>query len=151
VDGGGNLLVAATINPSDLIREIAVKFGVDFDAAGMICCITLPIVNASHMPPLPCCICCIRAGTAVIDHLNFDPTDLDHTTILTSTFVKASSIVGNLTSGSAPVMYHGVGQVNIVLTIILVIPYLTIIAWSLMHSHLPQFLHGSPLMGGAHT
>ncbi|XP_036318776.1 dolichyl-diphosphooligosaccharide--protein glycosyltransferase 48 kDa subunit [Rhagoletis pomonella] len=82
VDDGGNVLVAASEQSGDALREFASECGFEVD----------------------------EEGAAVIDHLNYDSSDMgDHTTILTSArnLIDAAIIVGPLKT--APLIYRGTG------------------------------------------
>ncbi|XP_054728152.1 dolichyl-diphosphooligosaccharide--protein glycosyltransferase 48 kDa subunit [Anastrepha obliqua] len=82
VDDGGNVLVAASEQSGDALREFASECGFEVD----------------------------EEGAAVIDHLNYDASDAgDHTTILTAArnLIDAPIIVG--TKKSAPLIYRGTG------------------------------------------
>ena len=87
VDAGGNVLIAAGSNIGDALREVAVEHGFEFD----------------------------EAGTAVIDHHNYDQTlDAgDHTTIVVGKdqLISAELIVGNAAK-LGPVLFRGVGLVS---------------------------------------
>ncbi|CAI2342261.1 unnamed protein product [Caenorhabditis sp. 36 PRJEB53466] len=84
VDAGGNVLVAAGSNIGDALRELAVEHGFEFDLA----------------------------GTAVVDHHNFDQTldSGDHTTIVINKnqLIGSELIVGKPTN---PSVFRGVGLV----------------------------------------
>uniref|UniRef100_A0A034WTU4 Dolichyl-diphosphooligosaccharide--protein glycosyltransferase 48 kDa subunit n=1 Tax=Bactrocera dorsalis TaxID=27457 RepID=A0A034WTU4_BACDO len=82
VDDGGNVLVAASEQSGDALREFASECGFEVD----------------------------EEGASVIDHLNYDVSDVgDHTTILTSArnLIDAPIIVG--AKKSAPLIYRGTG------------------------------------------
>lgn len=84
VDGGGNLLVAASSSTSDLIREIASECGIEVD----------------------------DDGAAVIDHLNYDIKDAGKHTLVVANpenLIDAPVIVGTKTS--SPLLYQGTGLV----------------------------------------
>ena len=81
IDDGGNVLVAASAQSGDAMRELASECGFEVD----------------------------EEGAAVIDHLNYDATSEDHTTIVASAtnLIKSSIIVGKKTV--APLLYRGTG------------------------------------------
>jgi len=84
IDGGGNVIVAASSNIGEPIRELASECGVEFD----------------------------EEKTAVIDHLNYDVSDAGkHTLIVAeaSSLIDSNMIVGAV-KGS-PVLFRGVGMV----------------------------------------
>lgn len=83
LDDGGNVLVAASSQSGDTLREFATECGFETD----------------------------EEGAAVIDHLHFDAMDEgDHTLILTSSnnLLDSSIIVGNGRNGP-PLVYEGTG------------------------------------------
>ncbi|XP_077468394.1 dolichyl-diphosphooligosaccharide--protein glycosyltransferase 48 kDa subunit [Stigmatopora argus] len=83
IDGGGNVLVAASSDIGDPIRELGSECGVEFD----------------------------EEKTAVIDHHNFDKSDRgEHTLIVADpeNLLKAPTIVGQT---NKPVLFKGVGMV----------------------------------------
>ncbi|XP_067641775.1 dolichyl-diphosphooligosaccharide--protein glycosyltransferase 48 kDa subunit [Eurosta solidaginis] len=85
VDDGGNVLVAASENAGDVLREFASECGFEVD----------------------------EDGAAVIDHLNYDVSDTgDHTTILTSSrnLIDSTTIVGN--KKNEPLIYRGTGLLS---------------------------------------
>jgi oligosaccharyltransferase complex subunit beta len=85
IDGGGNVLIAASSDIGDPMRELATECGVEFD----------------------------EEKSSVIDHLNYDVADSGkHTLIVADTdnLMKAPMIVGNKVS--APVLFQGVGMVS---------------------------------------
>ncbi|KAL8578270.1 hypothetical protein ACOMHN_005661 [Nucella lapillus] len=85
IDGGGNVLVAASSGIGDPLRELATECGVEFD----------------------------EEKTAVIDHLNYDVTDQGkHTLIVAdpSNLIEAQMIVGK--KGKSPFLFRGVGMVS---------------------------------------
>ncbi len=90
VDGGGNVLVAASSNIGEALRELATENGFEFD----------------------------ESGTAVIDHFNYD-VELDdghHTTIVASTtndkaMIDAPMIVGDR-SKIGPILFKGIALVS---------------------------------------
>jgi len=91
VDAGGNVLVAASDQTGDILREIAAESGFEAD----------------------------EEGAAVIDHLNFD-VELDaaaggkHTTVLAdpANLIKSEEIVGKSgAKGAAPILYRGTGLI----------------------------------------
>lgn len=84
IDGGGNVFAAASTDIGDALKDLAAECGVEFD----------------------------KAGTNVIDHINYDVSDPfnDHTTVLSNNFVGASAVIGDLSSASAPVSFRGIGQ-----------------------------------------
>jgi len=87
IDGGGNVLVAASTNVGDAIRELAIETGFEFD----------------------------DDGTSVIDHHSFD-TSLDsgdHTTLVIDSkyLTKARLIAGDRTT-LGPILYRGSALVS---------------------------------------
>ncbi|MED6204147.1 Dolichyl-diphosphooligosaccharide--protein glycosyltransferase 48 kDa subunit [Stylosanthes scabra] len=84
VDSGHDLIVAASSNASDLIREIATECGVDFDE------------DFSAM---------------VIDHSGYavSATEGDHTLIASDDFIKSDVILGR-EKIKAPVLFQGIGH-----------------------------------------
>nr|XP_061803173.1 dolichyl-diphosphooligosaccharide--protein glycosyltransferase 48 kDa subunit-like isoform X2 [Nerophis lumbriciformis] len=83
IDGGGNVLVAASSDIGDPIRELGSECGIEFD----------------------------EEKTAVIDHHNFDKSDRgEHTLIVADpeNLLKAPTIVGKT---NKPVLFKGVGMV----------------------------------------
>lgn len=84
VDSGRDLILALDANASDLIREIAVECGVDFDD---------------------------DAAAMVIDHTNYALSDAegDHTLIASDEFIKSDVILGNKKI-EAPVLFEGIGH-----------------------------------------
>uniref|UniRef100_A0A8C4GMC9 Dolichyl-diphosphooligosaccharide--protein glycosyltransferase 48 kDa subunit n=1 Tax=Dicentrarchus labrax TaxID=13489 RepID=A0A8C4GMC9_DICLA len=84
IDGGGNVLVAASSDIGDPLRELGSECGIEFD----------------------------EEKTAVIDHHNFDVSDPgEHTMIVADpeNLLKAPTIVGKPTN--KPVLFKGVGMV----------------------------------------
>ncbi|XP_062316002.1 dolichyl-diphosphooligosaccharide--protein glycosyltransferase 48 kDa subunit [Osmerus eperlanus] len=84
IDGGGNVLVAASSDIGDPLRELGSECGIEFD----------------------------EEKTAVIDHHNYDVSDPgDHTLIVADpeNLLKASTIVGKATE--KPILFKGVGMV----------------------------------------
>ncbi|XP_056589169.1 dolichyl-diphosphooligosaccharide--protein glycosyltransferase 48 kDa subunit [Triplophysa dalaica] len=84
IDGGGNVLVAASFEIGDPLRELGSECGIEFD----------------------------EEKTAVIDHHNYDVSDPgEHTLIVADpeNLLKAPTIVGKPTD--KPVMFKGVGMV----------------------------------------
>ncbi|CAI9758385.1 unnamed protein product [Fraxinus pennsylvanica] len=84
VDSGHDLILAADVSASDLIRSIAAECGVDFDE------------DASAM---------------VIDHTGYAVSQLegDHTLVAADDFVQSDIILGN-TKIEAPVLFKGTGH-----------------------------------------
>ncbi|KAL5562610.1 hypothetical protein UlMin_032357 [Ulmus minor] len=84
VDSGHDLIVAADVNASDLIREIAIESGVDFDE---------------------------DASATVIDHTNYAVSDTegDHTIIASDDFINSGVLLGSKKI-EAPVLFQGVGH-----------------------------------------
>nr|KJB79489.1 hypothetical protein B456_013G052700 [Gossypium raimondii]KJB79494.1 hypothetical protein B456_013G052700 [Gossypium raimondii] len=84
VDSGHDLIIAADVNASDLIREIATECGVDFDE------------DPSAM---------------VIDHTGYavSETEGDHTLIASDDFIKSDVIIGSKKI-EAPVLFQGIGH-----------------------------------------
>jgi oligosaccharyltransferase complex subunit beta len=82
VDAGHNVLVAASSKISEAIREIASECNIEFEAK----------------------------GTSVIDHLNFDTSDVDgaHTLIVADKILDAPVIFSKPVN--APVLFKGIGQ-----------------------------------------
>uniref|UniRef100_A0A7N9CHX9 Dolichyl-diphosphooligosaccharide--protein glycosyltransferase 48 kDa subunit n=1 Tax=Macaca fascicularis TaxID=9541 RepID=A0A7N9CHX9_MACFA len=84
IDGGGSVLVAASSDIGDPLRELGSECGIEFD----------------------------EEKTAVIDHHNYDISDLgQHTLIVADTenLLKAPTIVGK--SSLNPILFRGVGMV----------------------------------------
>ncbi|XP_041377812.1 dolichyl-diphosphooligosaccharide--protein glycosyltransferase 48 kDa subunit-like [Gigantopelta aegis] len=84
IDGGGNVLVAASSSIGDPLRELATECGVEFD----------------------------EEKTAVIDHLNYDKDDTGHHTLIVADsahLLDAPMIVG--TKNTSPLLFRGVGMV----------------------------------------
>ncbi|KAI5612259.1 dolichyl-diphosphooligosaccharide--protein glycosyltransferase 48 kDa subunit precursor [Silurus asotus] len=84
IDGGGNVLVAASSDIGDPIRELGSECGIEFD----------------------------EEKTSVIDHHNYDVSDPgEHTLIVAGpeNLLKAPTIVGKPTEN--PVLFKGVGMV----------------------------------------
>ncbi|KAE8698561.1 Dolichyl-diphosphooligosaccharide--protein glycosyltransferase 48 kDa subunit [Hibiscus syriacus] len=84
VDSGHDLMIAADVTASDLIREVATECGVDFDE------------DPSAM---------------VIDHTGYavSETEGDHTLIASDDFIKSDVILGNKKI-NAPVLFQGIGH-----------------------------------------
>ncbi|XP_050366703.1 dolichyl-diphosphooligosaccharide--protein glycosyltransferase 48 kDa subunit [Argentina anserina] len=84
VDSGHDLIIAADTNASDLIRQISVECGVDFDE------------DPSAM---------------VIDHTSYAVSDSegDHTLIASGDFIKSDVILGSKKI-EAPVLFKGIGH-----------------------------------------
>lgn len=82
VDAGHDLILAADSNPSDLIREIAVECGVDFDE---------------------------DASAVVIDHANYAEKDGDHSLIVSDDFILSHAILGR-DMIQAPVLFKGIAH-----------------------------------------
>ncbi|KAI4375703.1 hypothetical protein MLD38_013540 [Melastoma candidum] len=84
VDSGHDLIIAADVNASDLIKEIATECGVDFDE------------DPSAM---------------VVDHLSHAVSEYegDHTLIVANNFIQADIILGNKKI-EAPVLFQGIGH-----------------------------------------
>ncbi|XP_005101160.1 dolichyl-diphosphooligosaccharide--protein glycosyltransferase 48 kDa subunit [Aplysia californica] len=85
IDGGGNVLIAASSDIGDPMRELATECGVEFD----------------------------EEKSAVIDHLNYDVADDGkHTLIVADSdnLMKAPMIVGDKVP--APLLFRGVGMVS---------------------------------------
>ncbi|KAI8500462.1 PREDICTED: dolichyl-diphosphooligosaccharide--protein glycosyltransferase 48 kDa subunit-like [Branchiostoma belcheri] len=84
IDGGGNILVAASSEIGEPIRELASECGVEFD----------------------------EEKTAVIDHLNYDLADEGQHTLIVAdpeNLIDVKNIVG--TKRDAPILFRGVGMV----------------------------------------
>ncbi|KAK3913355.1 Dolichyl-diphosphooligosaccharide--protein glycosyltransferase 48 kDa subunit, partial [Frankliniella fusca] len=84
IDGGGNLLVAASSSTSDLIRELASECGFEVD----------------------------DDGAVVIDHLNYDVKDSGKHTLIVANptnLIDAPVIVGP--KGATPLLFQGTGLV----------------------------------------
>lgn len=82
IDGGGNVLVAASSKSGEALRELATENGFEVD----------------------------EDGAAVIDHLNYDVSDAgDHTKIVASpeNLISSPNIVGS--KNVAPLLYQGTG------------------------------------------
>ncbi|KAI5314297.1 hypothetical protein L3X38_043473 [Prunus dulcis] len=84
VDSGHDLIIAADTNASDLIRQIAVECGVDFDE---------------------------DPAAVVIDHTSYAVSDTegDHTVIASDDFIKSDVILGSKKI-EAPVLFQGIGH-----------------------------------------
>lgn len=85
VDDGGNVLIAGDHQSGEVLREFASECGIEVD----------------------------EEGAAVIDHLNYDESDLgDHTTIVTGpeNLLNAPVIVGQKVSN--PLLYRGTGLIT---------------------------------------
>lgn len=84
MDAGHDLIVAADSNPSDLIRDIAVESGIDFDE---------------------------DPGAMVIDHTSYAVSRFegDHTLIASDDFVKSDVILGSKEI-EAPVIFQGIAH-----------------------------------------
>ena len=83
-NGGGNVLVAASSEVGDILRDLGMEVGLELD----------------------------ERGTSVIDHLNYDAKDRgDHTLIAvdSANIIDAPRIVGKKLS--APCLYRGLGMV----------------------------------------
>ncbi|XP_046332436.1 dolichyl-diphosphooligosaccharide--protein glycosyltransferase 48 kDa subunit-like isoform X1 [Haliotis rufescens] len=83
IDGGGNVLVAASSAIGDPLRELATECGVEFD----------------------------DERTAVIDHLNYDVSDLGKHTLIVAdpgNLIESPMIVGP--KNPAPFLFRGVGM-----------------------------------------
>ena len=84
VDSGGNVMVAASSDVGDILRDLGMEVGLELD----------------------------EAGTSVIDHLNYDIKDRgDHTLVVadTANVIDAELIVGPKTP--TPCLYRGLGMV----------------------------------------
>nr|AAO18670.1 dolichyl-diphosphooligosaccharide--protein glycotransferase [Branchiostoma belcheri tsingtauense] len=84
IDGGGNILVAASSEIGEPIRELASECGVEFD----------------------------EEKTAVIDHLNYDLADEGQHTLIVAdpeNLIDVKNIVG--TKRDTPILFRGVGMV----------------------------------------
>ncbi|KAK6159437.1 hypothetical protein DH2020_006751 [Rehmannia glutinosa] len=97
VDSGHDLILAADASASELIREIAVECGVDFDE---------------------------DPAALVIDHMSYavSETEEDHTLIASDDFIQSEVILGS-TKIEAPVLFKGIGHSinpanNLVLTVL---------------------------------
>ncbi|OAY29485.1 dolichyl-diphosphooligosaccharide--protein glycosyltransferase 48 kDa subunit [Manihot esculenta] len=84
VDSGHDLIMAADIDVSDSIREIAIECGVDFDE---------------------------DPAAMVIDHTSYavSETDGDHTLIASDDFMKSDVMLGS-NKIDAPVLFQGIGH-----------------------------------------
>ena len=87
IDGGGNVVVSASSNVGDAIRELATEVGIEID----------------------------EEGSAVIDHLNFDggKDDGTHTTLVIprDNVLTAPTIVGDKGSMN-PLLFRGIGMIT---------------------------------------
>ncbi|XP_072047820.1 dolichyl-diphosphooligosaccharide--protein glycosyltransferase 48 kDa subunit-like [Amphiura filiformis] len=84
IDGGGNVLVAASSDIGEPIRELGTECGVEYD----------------------------EEGTAVIDHLNYDAKDAGYHTLIVAdaeNLIEAPTIVGK--NRNNPILFKGVGLV----------------------------------------
>lgn len=80
LDDGGNIVISASSDVGEPIKEIAAEVGVEID----------------------------EEGTSVIDHMNYDVSDDgDHDLIVADSFTSASVIVGE---SPKPVLFQGVGM-----------------------------------------
>ncbi|KAK3803667.1 hypothetical protein RRG08_023381 [Elysia crispata] len=85
IDGGGNVLIAASSNIGDPMRELASECGVEFD----------------------------EESSAVIDHLNYDVADDGKHTLIVAepeNLINAPMIVGDKLK--EPLLFRGVGMVS---------------------------------------
>ncbi|EDO40875.1 predicted protein [Nematostella vectensis] len=83
IDGGGNVLVAASSAIGDPLRELGSECGVEFD----------------------------EEKTAVIDHISHDVSDLDQHTLVVaepSNVIKADTVTGKTVT--SPLLFKGVGM-----------------------------------------
>jgi len=83
IDGGGNVLVAASSDIGEPLRDLGAECGIEFD----------------------------EEKTAVIDHLNYDVADDgQHTLIVADTadIIEAKTVVGE--KATSPVLFRGVGM-----------------------------------------
>jgi oligosaccharyltransferase complex subunit beta len=80
IDDGNNVLIAGDSQVSDALREIALECGIEFG----------------------------ESDAVVIDHLNFDVSDVDgdHTLIVSDSLIKAPIITGE---PKGPILYRGTG------------------------------------------
>lgn len=83
LDGGGNILAAASSSVSDMLTDLAGECGVEYD----------------------------EAGSAVIDHISYDVSDPtnDHTLVVASNVVDSSKVVGAVTKADR-ILFQGIGQ-----------------------------------------
>jgi len=80
LDDGGNIVMSASSDIGDPIKEIAAEVGIEID----------------------------DEGTSVIDHMNYDVSDVgDHDLIVADSFISTSVIVGE---SPKPVLFKGVGM-----------------------------------------
>ncbi|XP_071722147.1 dolichyl-diphosphooligosaccharide--protein glycosyltransferase 48 kDa subunit-like isoform X2 [Rutidosis leptorrhynchoides] len=84
VDSGHDLIIAADVNSSELIREVATECGVEFDE---------------------------DAASMVIDHSSYavSATEGDHTLIASNDLIKSEVILGS-NKIEAPVLFKGIGH-----------------------------------------
>lgn len=85
IDNGGNMLVAASSNVGDVIRELASENGLEID----------------------------EEGSAVIDHLNYDINDDGKHTLIVADpekLLDAPTIIGS--KNISPVLFRGVGLIS---------------------------------------
>ncbi|XP_024021344.1 dolichyl-diphosphooligosaccharide--protein glycosyltransferase 48 kDa subunit [Morus notabilis] len=84
VDSGRDLIIASDVNASDLVREIAIECGVDFDE---------------------------DSAALVIDHTSYavSGTEGDHTLIASDDFINSDVILGSRKI-EAPVLFQGLGH-----------------------------------------
>ncbi|EXB59135.1 Dolichyl-diphosphooligosaccharide--protein glycosyltransferase 48 kDa subunit [Morus notabilis] len=84
VDSGHDLILAADVSPSDLTRNLAAEFGVDFDE---------------------------DQSAVVIDHTSYaaSETEGDHTLIASDDFIESDVILGK-TKIEAPVLFRGIAH-----------------------------------------
>ncbi|CAH9105627.1 unnamed protein product [Cuscuta europaea] len=84
VDSGGDLILAADANASDLIRNVAAECGVDFDE---------------------------DSSAVVIDHSGYAVSEIegDHTLIASDNIIKSNVVLGSR-KNEAPVLFRGIGH-----------------------------------------
>lgn len=83
IDGGGNVLVAASSNIGEAVRDLASECGVEFD----------------------------ETKTAVIDHLNYDVSDPGRHTLIVAdpqNLIAAPNMVGTMKVN--PILFRGIGM-----------------------------------------
>jgi len=85
IDQGGNVIIAASPNCTEPIRELAYEIGLSID----------------------------DEGTEVIDHVSYDESDANglHTLITSTQWIDNKAILGN--GSSAPILFKGIGHATV--------------------------------------
>lgn len=83
LDGGGNILAAASGSVSQALTDLAGECGVEYD----------------------------EPGSAVIDHFSYDVSDpaSEHTLVVTSNVIDSPRVAGSVTKGDR-ILFQGIGQ-----------------------------------------